>query len=384
MTENAAELEPVPGVVTPVRNPDGERRFAELELVHDWLAEAAGNTRSTYADAIGYPFHHTSIGRWPPPAEAFRDTRLLRNGATWISWCIEEGVHLLDATRSDVVRWTEELREAPHPETGELLSHATRAHMFTATNAFYRWAVEEDHAESNPLALVNRKKLEVNQPKNPSPTRSLDTVEIARLQWAADHDPVEYVRLRSSALVAVLYRLGMRVSELLNADVGDIVIMQGVRVLRVTLKGNREHIYKIPIDVWTRLERYLASRGVSTAVAVRGQEGGRREPLFITRNGTRMLRGDTTALIQRLAELGGVEDPKSVTPHTARHSLITALRQAGVPDKEIQRLVGHLYSSTTDRYGKHVLALANSPLDVTNELFEQALEEVQRAKERQT
>lgn len=355
----------VPVDTTPVRSPDGERWTESLGMVGLWLAEAKGNTRSTYADAIGYPFH--------PKTGTFRDTSTLRNGATWLSWCAANGVHLLDAGRGHVVEWTEDLREAPHPETGELLGHSTRAHCFTVAASLYRWAVESGETTLNPLLLVNRKKLGVDLPKNDSPTRSLSKQEVARLQHAADHDPVESVRLRSAALVALLYRLGMRVSELINSDTGDIERTGGVRVLWVTLKGGRRHAYKIPMEVGTRLDRYLAARGVGTTVAVRGQAGGTSVPLFVTASGARMDRGDITELLQRLAGVGEIEESKSVTPHTARHSLITALRQAGVPDDKIRRFVGHLYASTTDRYGHHVLDLVNSPADIADELFEQEL-----------
>ncbi|PRY35379.1 tyrosine-type recombinase/integrase [Umezawaea tangerina] len=348
----------------PVPDPDGDRWTAGLVLVGQWLAECKDNTRTTYADAIGYPFH--------PKTAEFRDTSTLRNGVSWLSWCAATGTHLLDADRSTVVAWTEDLREAPHPITGELLSHSTRAHAFTVTSSLYRWLIEEGHTERNPLVLVNRKKLGVDQPKNDSPTRSLSLAEVAQLQYAADHDPVDQVRLRTSALVALLYRLGMRISELINATTADIERTGGVRVLWVTLKGGRRHAYKLPTEVCVRLDRYLASRGLGATVAVRGQHGGT-VPLFATASGGRMDRGDVAALLQRLADFAGVEEPRTVSPHTARHSLITALRQAGVPDDAIRRFVGHVYASTTDRYGKHVLALVNSPSDIADELFEQEM-----------
>lgn len=369
----------VPVDVTPVRSPDGERWGAELDLVEGWLKSVKGNTRTTYADGIGWPRYINAMAdKKNKPGSGhkagdWRGNETLRNGVTWLAWCADNRVHLLDATRSDVVDWTEDLRETPHPETGDLLSHTTRAHCFTVTASFYRWAIEEGHTERNPMLLVKRKNLGVDLPKNDSPTRSLSRLEVAKLQYAADNDPVESVRLRSSALVAMLYRLGMRISELIKADVGHIELTGGIRILRVTLKGGREHVYKIPMEVGARLDSYLSSRRIGSTVAVRGQPGGSSTPLFTTASGGRLNRSDVTALLQRLAEQGGIVAPKSVTPHTARHSLITALRQAGVPDEKIRRFVGHLYASTTDRYGHHVLDLVNSPADIADELFEQEL-----------
>lgn len=357
----------VPAEALPARNPDADRWTEGLQLVGQWLTETRGNTRTTYADAIGYPFH--------PQTGVWRDTINLRNGVTWLSWCARYGVHLFDADRQHVVAWTEALRTARHPETGALLGHTTRAHTFTAASAFYTWAMKAGHTALNPMALVDRKKLGVEIPKQPSPTRSLSRREVALLQRAADNDPVESVRLRSSALVAMLFRLGLRVSEVVGADTADIEWTGGVRVLWVTLKGGRRHPYKIPHEVDERLKRYLASRGVSSAVAVRGQEGAS-VPLFTTGSGKRLGRKEVDDLLKRLASHAGIEGPETVSPHVARHSLITALREEKVADDKIQRYVGHKHAETTDRYGHHVLDLTNSPADVADEAFERAMQEL--------
>lgn len=355
----------VPVEALPVSNPDADRWTDGLGLVGQWLAETRGNTRITYADAIGFPYH--------PTTGTYRDTSVLRNGVTWLAWCARNGVHLLDADRQHVVTWANALRSTPHPKTGELLSHMTSAHTFTAASAFYVWAMKAGHATRNPMSLIDRKKLGVDIPKEPSPTRSLSRREVALLQQAADNDPVESVRLRSSALVATLFRLGMRVSELCNLRTSDIERTGGVRVAWVTLKGERRHPYKLPREVNERLDRYLSSRGVSATVAVRGQLGGTSYPVFATGNGAAMGRKEVDALLKRLAKRAGLDDPASVTPHVGRHSLITALREAKVADDKIQRFVGHKHAETTDRYGHHVLDLVNSPADVADELFEEEM-----------
>lgn len=374
----------VPTAPLPVPNPDRERWEDALELVGLWLAETKGNTRTTYADAIGWPRYLTTVpdrkdkrGQVTTKghhAGDSRDTSTLRNGVTWLLWCARNGIHLLDADRTAVVAWTEALRATPHPKTGELLDHATRGHTFTAASSFYTWAMKAGHTLTNPMVLVDRRKLGVDIPKVDSPTRSLTRREIAKLQLAADSDPVESVRLRSSALVAVLYRLGLRVSELCNMRTDNLERTGGVRVVWVKLKGDRPHPYKIPAEARTRLERYLTSRGIGNVVAVRGQHGGTSAPMFATASGGKMDRSEVGKLLQRLAGYADINDPGTVTPHTARHSLSTALREEGVADEKIQRLFGHKQAETTARYGKHVLELMNSPSDVADEVFEQEMQ----------
>lgn len=107
--------------------------------------------------------------------------------------------------------------------------------MVSAASALYDWLCEEDELDTNPFASINRKKKGVSNSRNEhardSPkTRSLTLVEVAMLQDAADNDRITATRLRSAAIVAVLFQVGLRVSELTGLSIGDISIMRGVSV----------------------------------------------------------------------------------------------------------------------------------------------------------
>src|SRR5207248_7417434 len=134
--------------------------------------------------------------------------------------------------------------------------------------------------------------------------------EAALLQRAADNDPVESVRLRSAVIVAFLFRVGLRVSELCNLTMGDLTRNGGSRVAWVTLKGNRRHPYKIPVDVERRMNAYLASRGIGNAIARRGESGDSSSvPVIATSSGGPMHRTEVDALVKRLAKHAGIEEP---------------------------------------------------------------------------
>jgi integrase/recombinase XerD len=359
VTRDAAPVaEPVSG--------DRARWGALLELVAEWLAEHAGHSRTTYADAIGYP-HHPVTGQ---P----RDVSALRNGVAFLPWCAAAGVHpLTDVKRIHVLAWIEALGITPHPVTDKLLGKSTRAQMVSAVSSFFTWATQEGHVAANPVQ-VNRRKLKISTAGDTSPTRSLSRAEVAALQRAADTDRLQRQRLRSSAIIAVLFDVGLRVSELCTLTTADMGVMQGHRVLWLTLKGGRRHVVEMPAPVAERVDAYLASRsGLETRPVVRGQSGGSAAaPLFTTSTGKPLARSEVLRLVKRLAEAAGLDRPQEVHPHVARHSWITTARELGIEPSVIQEHVGHVDGKTTARYGKHALNVANSPARAVAAAYEQA------------
>lgn len=361
----------VPVEPLPVPNPDQDRWETALTLVGLWLGEASGNTRTTYADAIGWPFYlntvpdrkdkHGNIVKAGHSAGDLRGYRGMRYGATWLAWCLDEGVHLFDAKRAHVLNWLDDVEDAHHPDTDKPLTKRSKAAMLAAVSSFYIWAMREGHAEINPVALVNRAKKGLNTSKDKSPTRSLSKAEAHAVLTAADSDPVESVRLRSAAIVALML-IGPRVSEVCAATLADMFVQDGRRVLHVVLKGNKDHWFALPPEVCRRIDAYLASRkDVSRLPARRGQVSASTTPLFATETGGHMQRSEVWRLWERIARLSGIDDPGSVHPHVGRHTFVTEARRQGHATAAIQNSVGHEFASTTDRYGTHIMNLENSP-----------------------
>lgn len=368
----AGELVPAEAIPVHARNEAGERWQRELALVGAWLKEVEGDTKATYRDAIGWPYDQHGTDR---------DTSRLRNGVTWLSWCARNGVHLLDARRVHVVEWAHALNNTPHPDTGLPLPHSTRGHTFTAASAFYKWAMQAGLTELNPMALVNRKNLKVDMPKGTkSTTRSLTREEVGKLLAAADNDPAADVALRTSAMVRFLFTVAPRVTEMIELRVNKIRHTHGVRVVDLVLKGDRVHTLTLPPEVGERLDRYLTSRGIGSAVAVRGTASA--PPLlFATATGKPLARSAVNATLERIAELAGIEDPKRVTSHVARHSLITEGRRLGMSDEKLQTLIGHRDKATTARYGNEFFDPASSPILTISASFEQAAADQHRGGE---
>ncbi|MEU7898175.1 tyrosine-type recombinase/integrase [Nonomuraea sp. NPDC049152] len=70
-------------------------------------------------------------------------------------------------------------------------------------------------------------------------------------------------------------------------------------------------------------------------------------PLFVTRTGAQLQRSYVLDLLKRLAGAAAIPDPHTLTPHAIRHSVATALLQAGEPLDVVQALLGHADPRTT-------------------------------------
>lgn len=333
-------------VPTTAFDADQERWDAALRLVGEWLMEHSGNTRIAYADCIGWPY--LSDGTW-------RGYHAVRQGVTWLNWCHNAGVHLFDAKRLHVLAWIEQF-----PTVN--LSKRSRIQMVSTTSSFYKWAMQDGHTELNPVAMINRRKKQLQVSGDPSSTRSLSAEETQAMIAAADHDPVQAVRLRTSAIIALLFCVGPRVGEICQATLSDMRVQDGRRVLLREVKGGKRHLFALPPEVCTRIDVYLAARNDLNRLPVRrGADLASATPLFVTAKGKPFNRREVLTLVKRVARLAGLDDPDGIHPHVARHTFITEARRLGYAGDEIQRAVGHANLAQTDKYGIHVINLEKSP-----------------------
>lgn len=301
--------------------------------VAEWLIEYRSvNTRRTYANALGYPWH--------PDTGAERDVERMLSGLSWLRFCTGRQMHPYEADRRDVLIWLDLLAE-------QGLSRTTRANALSAVSAFYDWLVEHERIDCTPV-IVNRKRLELTWPRE-SNTRSLTEDEYASmLQAAREWKPLDQ-RARAHALLTLLTTTGMRVSELVGLDVDDFTVDDGRRVVTIRGKGDKTRRAYVDDWVWESLLHYWHQR--ATTALVRAGESTAGQPAFTTRSGNRISASEVRRLIKRCAERAGVAHPESVFPHAFRHSVATQARRAGVSLEDIQRQLGHASPATTQRYG---------------------------------
>jgi len=209
----------------------------------------------------------------------------------------------------------------------------TVARKVAAAKSFFEFMVAEGGIKDNPTRDVGSPKLGRSLPK------PITISQVRRLlEQPAKRSTPEAKRDR--AMLELLYASGMRVSELVSLNLGD-VDTKGDSV-RCFGKGHKERI--IPIyrqaamlvsEYVTEARPHLAHYDVEPA-------------LFLNRRGERLTRQGFWQILKGYAASAGLE--ADITPHTLRHSFATHMLSGGADLRSVQELLGHANISTTQVY----------------------------------
>lgn len=148
--------------------------------------------------------------------------------------------------------------------------------------------------------------------------------------------------IRNRALLTLLYRSGLRISEALALKPSDVNLdAHAIRVLHG--KGDKATTRGFHPSATDALARWADTRRRA------GMRGG---PLFCTLDGRPMHAQYVRALLGRLAAAAGID--KRVHPHGLRHTFAVELERAGTPVTVISKLLGHSSVAVTSRYLDHL------------------------------
>ena len=149
--------------------------------------------------------------------------------------------------------------------------------------------------------------------------------------------------IRNAALIAVMYRCGLRVSEALALKAKDIDQEQGtVTVLRG--KGGKRRVVALDDGAARYLDRWLDRRHHL------GMNG--HQTVFCTLTGDPLDPSYVRHLLKRLGAKAGIQ--KRVHPHQLRHTHAAELAREGVPVNVVQQQLGHSSLATTSVYLAHI------------------------------
>lgn len=223
-------------------------------------------------------------------------------------------------------------------DTGQLQSYlATRrsrsaARSLSTMRRFYRYLLRERLINTDPSALIAAPKLGRPLPK------TLTEQDVEALLNTPDTRTT--LGLRDRAMLETLYATGLRVSELVSLQLGQLNCRRGL--VRITGKGNKERLVPLGEEAIFWLQEYqesaranLLQKHISQAV-------------FITRRGGAMTRHAFWHLIKRYAI--GSHINKDLSPHILRHAFATHLLNHGADLRVLQMLLGHSDLSTTQIY----------------------------------
>lgn len=239
-------------------------------------------------------------------------------------WLAERSLTLLTASNIDLLDYMSE-------RFAQGVATRTSARWLSTIRGFYRHMLFTQALAEDPSQQLQHPKVGRSLPGSLSPSQ----VE-ALLAAPAIADPVG---LRDRVMLEVLYAAGLRISELINLQLGSVNRRQGV--VRVLGKGNKERLVPVGEAALHWLERYLVD-----ARPILLPQGG--SVLFPSRRGRTMTRQTFWHAVKRYAAKAGIA--QNISPHTLRHAFATHLVDNGADLRAVQMMLGHSDLSTTQIY----------------------------------
>ena len=231
-----------------------------------------------------------------------------------------------DVTTFDLRDYVAALQEAGY-------ARASISRRLASSRSFFRYAQREGLVKANPAKPL----------RNPRPERKLphflSTAELAKLLSAPSS--TNTLGLRDRAILETMYSAGLRISETVAINDGDLDLND--ELVRVRGKGRRERLAPLgsyarkAIRKWFR-QRKLASDEVSGLDA----------PVFVNKFGRRITTRSVARMLEKHLKAAGLD--LRTTPHSLRHSFATHLLDRGADIRSVQELLGHKSLVTTQIY----------------------------------
>lgn len=213
------------------------------------------------------------------------------------------------------------------------LKRTSIARKLASIRTLFSFLVREEILNTNPAGFVRTPKLEKRLPV------FLDVKEILHLLESPDDG--SFTGTRNRAILEVLYSTGIRVSELVGLNLGDIDIIGGL--VKVKGKGNKERIVPIGNNALNSIKKYEYKK-----IDIGIEPFTKRVPLFINKRGGRLTDRQVRRIVE--SEIKKCSIKRKVSPHTLRHTFATHMLNSGADLRVVQELLGHASLSTTQIY----------------------------------
>jgi integrase/recombinase XerD len=167
---------------------------------------------------------------------------------------------------------------------------------------------------------------------------TLSVAEVERLLEAPGLE--DRLAWRDRTLLELGYGAGLRVSELCQLGLADLILGEGL--VRAFGKGGKERLVPIGRTVIATVSTYLHTLRPEL------DRGSTRQRLLLNARGQPLSRVGAWGIVKRRARDAGIT--RRVTPHTLRHSFATHLLEGGADLRAVQEMLGHADLSTTQIY----------------------------------
>lgn len=256
------------------------------------------------------------------------------------------------AYKNDLNQFVKFLRNGPYPQVSgwaditpaivhdyvefmksKSYASSSVARKVAAVKSFFNFLHARNHIHENPTTDIESPRVKKRLPK------TLTAAEVDRLLEAPmlKSSPKN---LRDTALLTILYTMGMRVTEVVSLHEEDIDLQNDV----LYCAGKDDQVRELPFDQMTKdaLTAYL-EKGRPYLVKDKDEKA-----IFLNHRGQQLTRQGLWLIIKSYAKQAKLNT--SVTPHTLRHSFAAHKLESGSNLQEVQQLLGHANISTTQIY----------------------------------
>lgn len=242
-------------------------------------------------------------------------------------------VHGKDALRARPADVSDFLAELATGEGERPACSAATIHRKAAClRSFYKHLRRDELIGDDPTAALSAPRRAEKLP------RVLNDAEVRKLLAAPRGS--EPTALRDRALLEVMYACGLRASETIGLELGDLDTHEGL--LRARGKGSKQRQVPLGRQAIRAVKAYLRG-GRPQLIGAREERR-----LFVNFRGGPLTRQGLYKIVQRHARAAGLAG--GMSPHTLRHSFATHLLAGGCDLRAVQEMLGHADVSTTQMY----------------------------------
>lgn len=252
----------------------------------------------------------------------------------FMRWMQQNGV--TNPTRENVKAYKEFLDTSDY-------TAGTKRQYLRAVKHFFKWTQSENIYPNIADNIKGAKVKQDNTRKNPFSENEIITV-------INSIDTSNETGKRNKAMILLSVTCGLRIIELQRANISDIAMKNGERIIYIQGKGHdeKDDYKKIVPEVWDAITDYLQCR----------PNAKKNEPLFTStaHNGTygnRIAETSFSTIIKNIYRKAGFDDAK-LTAHSLRHTSVTMLLKSGATLQEAQTHARHSDPKTTEIYSHNI------------------------------
>jgi len=297
------------------------------------------NSASSYTLASYLPFYLESL-RIRGYSELTIDMHDLAIGR-FIGWSEQRGVVEPNDITRDVIQAYQRMLFYYRKKNGDPFKQVTQNRVMVTLKVFCRWLVNENHLKYSPAESIELARLPRQLPR-----AILSQDQIHKILSLPDLSTD--IGIRDRAIMETFYSSAIRRMEMIQLQVQDLDIPQGIITIRHG-KGGHQRLVPIGEKALQWVIKYMEE------VRPKYEVNPTDKTLFLYENGEAMYHSRMSSMVKRYMKKAGIQSDGSC--HLFRHACATHLLEAGVDIRLIQQLLGHAKTDTTAIYTRVSIGL---------------------------